>query len=59
MGGVARRGPVFHGRPEEVVQEVREAMAQTGGRRLVVASECVLPVTVPEENLRALRGAVM
>jgi uroporphyrinogen decarboxylase len=58
MGGVARLGAVLHGPTDEVIREVREAVAQTGGQRLIVAPGCVLPTTAPEEHLMALRRAV-
>lgn len=58
MGGVARMGAVLTGPPAAVVQEVRDAVAQTGGRRFIVAPGCVLPTTAPHENLVALRRAV-
>ncbi|MDR7482458.1 MAG: uroporphyrinogen decarboxylase family protein [Armatimonadota bacterium] len=58
VGGVARMGPIASGRPEEVVAEVRDAIAQTGGARLIVAPGCVIPTTAPERNLEALRRAV-
>lgn len=58
MGGVARMGAALHGPPAAVVQEVRDAIAQTGGRRFIVAPGCVLPTTAPHENLMALRRAV-
>jgi uroporphyrinogen decarboxylase len=58
VGGIARLGPVLGGSPEDAVAEARDAIAQAGGRRLVVAPGCVLPTTAPEANLLALRRAV-
>jgi uroporphyrinogen decarboxylase len=58
VGGVARTGAVLHGPPQAVTQEVGDAMAQTGGRRFLVAPGCVLPTTTPHQNLVALRRAV-
>lgn len=58
VGGIARMGAVLSGSGAAAAQEVRDAIAQTGGRRFIVAPGCVLPTTVPDENLAALRRAV-
>jgi uroporphyrinogen decarboxylase len=56
--GIHRRGPAGRGEPAAAAAEVRDAIAQTGGRRLIVAPGCVLPSTAPESGLRAARAAV-
>ena len=57
IGGIGE--PVLlAGRPDDVRAEVREAVASTGGRRLIVGTGCVTPVTAPEANIRAARDAV-
>lgn len=43
---------------DEVIAEVRDAMAQTGGRGFILAAGCVIPVDTPEENIRAVKEAV-
>jgi uroporphyrinogen decarboxylase len=58
VGGIARMGPVAAGTPSEVAAEARDALVQAGGRRLVVAPGCVIPITASRENLLALRRAV-
>lgn len=58
VAGIARQGAVAHGRPAEAAAEVRDAIAQTGGRRVIVAPGCVIPTTAPPENLLAARRAV-
>ncbi len=58
VGGIARMGPVIGPAPEEVAREARDAVAQTGGRRLVIAPGCVIPATAPDQNLMALHRAV-
>jgi uroporphyrinogen decarboxylase len=58
VGGIARMGPVAASAPEDVADEVRDAIAQTGGTRLIIAPGCVIPTTAPERNLEALRCAV-
>jgi uroporphyrinogen decarboxylase len=39
--------------PEDVAAEVRDAIAQTGGRGHIVTTGCVMPVDTPEVNIRA------
>ena len=46
------------GAPEVVADQVRDAIAQTNGERLIVAAGCVVYVDTPEVNLRAVRDAV-
>lgn len=58
VGGIARMGAVVRGSPDAVAAEVRDAIAQTGGRRLVVAPGCVIPTDAPAANLLAARAAV-
>ena len=42
----------------EVAAEVRDAIAQTGGRGHILAAGCVIPVDTPEENIRAVTQAL-
>ena len=58
LGGLNRSTTLPQGTPDDVRREVRDAIAQTGGLRVVVGAGCVVPVTTPEENLRAAREAV-
>jgi uroporphyrinogen decarboxylase len=44
--------------PEEMLAEVEDALAQTGGRRLMLGTGCVIMTTTPLRNIRALRKAV-
>jgi len=43
--------------PEQVAAEVRDAIAQTGGRGHIVTTGCVMPVDTPEANVRAAIAA--
>jgi len=57
MGGVAvptMRG----GTPERVAAEVAEALAQTEGRRFLLAAGCSISPSTPEANLRAALAAL-
>ena len=57
-GGLSRWDDLLRGDPDRVRSRVVDAITQTGGRRLIVASGCVSPVTAPWGNLRAVRQAV-
>ena len=57
-GGVSREATMLRGAPEDVRREIADAIAQTGGRRLIIGTGCVTLVTTPESNLRAARAAV-
>ena len=56
--GVEQYQVLHFGAPAEVVAQVQDSVAQTGGRRLIVAAGCTYPLTVPEGNLLAARRAV-
>lgn len=57
-GGLEHWEDLLRGNPDGVRARVMDAVAQTGGRRLIVASGCVAPVNAPFSNLRAVRTAV-
>jgi uroporphyrinogen decarboxylase len=46
------------GTPEQVRTEARQAIEATGGRRFILGTGCVTPITAPRANLRAAREAV-
>jgi uroporphyrinogen decarboxylase len=58
VGGVEQYTLLHFGTPAEVKAQVRDAIAQTNGRRLIVAAGCTYPLTVPDGNLLAARQAV-
>ncbi|HWE61074.1 MAG TPA: uroporphyrinogen decarboxylase family protein [Chloroflexota bacterium] len=58
VGGVGRIDPLACGSAEAVAAQVREAIAQTHGTRVIVAPGCVVPMSAPERNMQALRDAV-
>jgi uroporphyrinogen decarboxylase len=57
-GGISREAHLHLGTPGSVREAVRDAIQQTNGRRLILASGCVAMVTSPLSNIRALREAV-
>ncbi len=44
-----------NGDPDEVIAQAKEAIEQTGGKRLILAPACVIPTKTPPENLQALK----
>jgi uroporphyrinogen decarboxylase len=58
VGGLGRLDTMVRGTPEQVRAEVQDALEQTGGRRLVLGTGCVLFLTTPVGNIRAAREAV-
>jgi uroporphyrinogen decarboxylase len=60
MGGVSEKSVLVDGTPEQVATEVRAAIEQTGGLRVLVAPGCSIPPRTPKDNLaaaaRAARG---
>lgn len=58
MGGLDERGPLTTGGEHDIEQEMRDALAQTQGRRLILANGCSVPDDTPEEWLHAARRLV-
>lgn len=57
MGGVSQV-TIAQGTPGEVSAQVRQAIAATGGRRLLIAPGCSISPQTPAANLRAAREAL-
>ncbi len=57
-GGLDHWEDLLRGDPDQIKAQVADAIAQTGGERLIVSSGCVAPVNAPFSNLRAVREAV-
>jgi uroporphyrinogen decarboxylase len=53
MGGVDERHALLDGSPEDVREQVLEALRGTGGRRFLLAPGCSVSPQTPPENLRA------
>jgi uroporphyrinogen decarboxylase len=58
VGGLRQWETMLRGTPDQVRSEVRTAIEETGGRRLVTGTGCVTPITSPLGNIRAAREAV-
>ena len=54
VGGVEERELIVTGGEPAVRAQVRDAIAQTGGRRLMVGPGCVVAIAAPEHNIRAV-----
>ncbi len=57
-GGVDAMETLGGASAEKVAAEVKDAIAQTGGKKFMVTAGCVIPIDAPEANLRAARQAV-
>ncbi len=57
-GGLAQWDDILKGDPDSIRLEISDAIRQTAGKRLIVASGCVAPSNSPWSNLRAVRAAV-
>jgi len=53
VGGVEENHTLTAGPADAIGAEVREAIAQTGGRRLMIGPGCVLLVATPDSHIRA------
>lgn len=58
VGGLRQWETMLRGTPDWIQAEVQTAIEQTEGRRLVVGTGCVTPITAPVGNIRAVRGSV-
>ena len=58
MGGLGQRTSLLYGPPPEVEAEARRAVAETGGRGLLLAPGCSVPPRAKDVNLAAMVTAV-
>jgi uroporphyrinogen decarboxylase len=56
-GGLGR-WDVHNNTPDEVAAQAKEAIEQTGSRRFILSTGCVLMTTSPKSNIRAARQVV-
>ncbi len=57
-GGLKQWKTMVLGTPQEVEREARAALKETGGKRFVLGTGCVTPITAPHGNLLAARRSV-
>jgi len=53
LGGLRQWDTMAYGRPEQVENEARDAIAQTAGKRFILGTGCVLPIIAPHSNILA------
>jgi uroporphyrinogen decarboxylase len=58
VGGLGEGRTLLRGPAEAAAAEAREAIAQTGGRGILVGPGCVLPLATPDAHLSAVLAAV-
>jgi len=58
VGGLRQWETMLRGTPDWVCAEARAAIQETGGRRLIVGTGCVTPITAPVGNICAARASV-
>jgi uroporphyrinogen decarboxylase len=58
IGGLHQWRTLRDGTPEAAVAEAQDAIAQTGGRGLIVGPGCVLPMETPDDNVAAVIKAL-
>lgn len=57
-GGLRREQSMVLGSPTEVTAEALDAINSTGGKRFILGTGCVVPITAPRANLIAARQSV-
>jgi uroporphyrinogen decarboxylase len=58
LGGLRQWETLLRGTADAVRWEAHDALWQTGGRRFILGTGCVTPITAPWANLRAAREMV-
>lgn len=59
VGGLNENATLMSGSAQAIEAEVRQALAQTGSRRLVLGPGCVAPVAVPPASIAAVMRAAV
>jgi uroporphyrinogen decarboxylase len=54
VGGLSEGRTLLRGPADAVTAEVRDALAQTGGRGIMIGPGCVLPLATPDAHLTAV-----
>lgn len=57
-GGIRREKSLVLGNPQAIRLDARQAIGATGGRRFILGTGCVTPITAPYGNILALRQSV-
>ncbi len=57
-GGLQREDTMVLGTPGRVTAQARDAILSTGGKRFILGTGCVMPITTPSGNIWAARRSV-
>lgn len=57
-GGLRQWETLVNGTPKDVAEEAKIAIEATSGKRFILGTGCVLPITSPHSNILATRKAV-
>lgn len=57
-GGLRRHETIVLGAPESIKAEAQQAIQETGGRRFILGTGCVVPIIAPYGNILAARQSV-
>jgi uroporphyrinogen decarboxylase len=57
-GGLQREKTMVLGTPEQVIAEAVDAILATEGKKFILGTGCVLPITAPRANILAARRSV-
>jgi len=58
MGGINQKTTLKNGTPEQVREEVKNAIELTGGRHFLLAPGCSIPPETPAMNLEVIRDSL-
>lgn len=58
LGGISEWDTLCNGTREQVANEARDAIAQSGGAKFILGAGCVIPIDAPDDNVRAVRESV-
>lgn len=57
-GGLRQWETLVNGSPEMVISEANRALTSTNGKRMILGTGCVLPITAPHSNIQAVVDSV-
>jgi uroporphyrinogen decarboxylase len=58
LGGIEESEFLLKKKPKDIKQHVKNIIQQTSGKRLIIGPGCVLPLDIPEENIKAVKEAL-
>ncbi|MCK5413547.1 MAG: hypothetical protein KAI57_04205 [Candidatus Pacebacteria bacterium] len=58
LGGIDENNVLAIKRPEDITLQVKKAIKQTNGKRLIIGPGCTIPINTSEENIKAIKKAL-